>query len=86
MKNTPKRDRETERQRGCPLKKEAQNLKTAFGLSGKGISEGGKLRQRAATSKEVASETSLRTSSSRVLTRRGTSLGLDHSLKCRKCG
>lgn len=37
-------------------KEEAQNLETAFGLSGQGISEGGKLRQRAATSKEVASE------------------------------
>ena len=53
MKDTPKKKRERER---MSPKEEAQNLKTAFGLSGKGISEGGKLRQRAATSKEVASE------------------------------
>ena len=37
-------------------KKEAQNLETAFGLSGKGLFEGGKLRRLAVTSKEVASE------------------------------
>lgn len=72
MKDTQKDDA---RKRGS-----SEPGETAFGLGGKSIFEGGKLREWVARSKgEVASEKLTKASPSHVLTQRETSFSLERS-------